>query len=93
MLHKLKFGTHIFFMAFCLIMFLWVLFSFPRRAPRLSKRWTRCLVITCSVDRKRMHEIMAQVRMKLTAAQLKDEVHNAKDTDKQYVEKAVKGGI
>jgi hypothetical protein len=29
MLEKLKFGTYIFFAAFCLIMFLWVLFFVP----------------------------------------------------------------
>jgi hypothetical protein len=71
MLEKLKFGTYIFFAAFCLIMFLWVLFFVPE---------TRY---------KTLEEIMAQVGLEPTSAQLDDMVQDAKDAVKEHVEKAV----
>jgi Ca2+-binding EF-hand superfamily protein len=42
-----------------------------------------------SADRERMQEIMAQVGLEPTSAQLDDMVQDAKDAVKEHVEKAV----
>jgi hypothetical protein len=62
MLDKLKFGTYIFFAAFCLIMFLWVLFFLPE--TRYKSMEEMDLVFgdnSGTVDRERMQEIMAEI--------------------------------
>lgn len=62
MLDKLKFGTYIFFAAFCLIMFLWVYFFLPE--TRYKSMEEMDLVFgdnSGAVDRERMQEIMAEI--------------------------------
>jgi len=65
MLNSLKFGTYIFFAAFCLLMFLWVLFLVPETRFRTLEEMD--LVFgdnSGQVDRERMHEIMTEVGLK-----------------------------
>jgi hypothetical protein len=90
MLDKLKFGTYIFFATFCLIMFLWVLFFVPETRYKTLEEMDEVFGDNSgSADRERMQEIMAQVGLEPTSAQLDDMVQDAKDAVKEHVEKAV----
>jgi Sugar (and other) transporter len=62
MLDKLKFGTYIFFGAFCLLMFLWVFFLVPE--TRFKSLEEMDIVFgdnSGQVDQERMREIMSEV--------------------------------
>lgn len=68
MLDKLKFGTYLFFAAFCLLMFLWVYFFLPE--TRYKSLEEMDLVFgdnSGTIDCERMREIMAEVGLEETA--------------------------
>jgi sugar transport protein len=73
MLDKLKFGTYIFFGAFCLLMFLWVLFMVPE--TRFKSLEEMDLVFgdnSGQVDRQRMNEVMAEVGLESESDDLQE---------------------
>lgn len=62
MLDKLKFGTYIFFAAFCLLMFLWVLFLVPETRYKTLEEMDMVFGDNSGqVDQERMREIMAEI--------------------------------
>lgn len=66
MLDKLKFGTYIFFAAFCLLMFLWVFFLVPETRYKTLEEMD--LVFgdnTGQMDQERMREIMTALGLEI----------------------------
>ena len=62
MLAKLKFGTYIFFAAFCLLMFLWVFFLVPEtRYKTLEEMDLVFKDNTGQKDQERMRKVMAEL--------------------------------
>lgn len=62
MLDKLKFGTYIFFGAFCLLMFLWVLLLVPETRYKTLEEMDMVFGDNSGqVDQERMREIMSEV--------------------------------
>jgi len=62
MLDKLKYGTYIFFAAFCFLMFLFVVFFVPEtRYKSLEEMDFVFGDNSGTVDRERMQEVMAEV--------------------------------
>lgn len=87
MLDKLKFGTYLFFAAFCLIMFLWVFFFVPE--TRYKSLEEMDLVFgdnSGTVDRERMREIMAEVGLEETPEQTREFRESAKKQDIYHVD-------
>lgn len=70
MLDKLKFGTYIFFAAFCLLMFLWVLLLVPEtRYKTLEEMDIVFGDNSGQADQERMREIMAEVGLEQAGAE------------------------
>jgi hypothetical protein len=66
MLDKLKFGTYIFFGAFCLLMFLWVFFFVPEtRYKSLEEMDMVFGDNTGQVDQERMRGIMQELGLEV----------------------------
>lgn len=85
MLDKLKFGTYLFFAAFCLLMFLWVLFFVPETRYRSLEEMD--LVFgdySGAVDRERMQEIMAEVGLEQTPEQIHAFQEDAKEHEVEH---------
>ena len=87
MLAKLKFGTYIFFGAFCLLMFLWVFFFLPE--TRYKSLEEMDLVFgdnSGAADQERMEQIMAEVGLEPGSGHGSTTLGDAKSEDMERFE-------
>ncbi|RDW89682.1 hypothetical protein BP6252_01714 [Coleophoma cylindrospora] len=88
MLAQLKFGTYIFFGAFCILMFVWVWILVPEtRYKSLEEMDIVFGDNSGAVDQERMREILAEIGLDQGPEQLQA-LENAK-TDKEHIENKV----
>jgi hypothetical protein len=87
MLDKLKFGTYLFFAAFCLLMFLWVFFFVPETRYKSLEEMDLVFGDNSGIiDRERMREIMAEVGLEETPEQTRGFGEDAKEQDIDHVD-------
>lgn len=88
MLDKLKFGTYIFFGAFCILMFAWVWFLVPEtRYKSLEEMDIVFGDNSGAVDQERMREILAEIGLDQGPEQLQI-LEDAKN-EKEHIENKV----
>ena len=94
MLDKLKFGTYIFFGAFCLLMFLWVLLLVPE--TRFKTLEEMDIVFGDNMgqkDSERMREVMAEVGLdQPVSSEPFGEIDEKRSSSEVYVESALPKG-
>jgi hypothetical protein len=82
MLESLKYGTYIFFAAFCLLMFLWVWFLVPETRYKSLEEMDAVFGDNLGqVDQERMREIMAEIGLEPVSHGLDDVVAFGQDAD------------